>query len=241
MRCTGTGFSRIGERGTNEDSWTFANLPSGCLAVVADGLGGQEGGEVASAIATDVMRRSLESSLESDGQVLASAVGEAHGSIRTEQTRRDLPEMMTTVVALLVQGDQAWWAHVGDSRCYLLREGALRLLTEDHTPLGEMVRTGRLQPGDLRHHPMRNMLSRCLGHPDEANLSVPTGTDTVQPGDRFLLCSDGLWEPVDEERMEATARDAATPEEWTGLLEEEVLRLGTPRQDNYTAVVVQME
>lgn len=209
-------------RENNEDT-AFAGRR---LATVADGIGGLPDGELASEIAIEHLRP-----LETAGteQELAAAVEAANDAIAATGA-----EMGTTVTAVLLTGTDLALVHVGDSRGYLLAGGAPGIvrLTRDDTLVQAMVDQGALTAEEARGHPRRSLITQALqGQPYRAaTASVP-----VEPGDRVLLCSDGLSDYVDDAEIDAVMRAAASPEECAREL---VARaLGVPTNDNVTAVV----
>ena len=186
-------------RDGNEDSY----LAIGPLAAVADGMGGHRAGEVASATAMDQLRTLGSGPWEDDraaSEALKRAVAEANRRIRDlAASDKALEGMGTTLTALLEDGDSVHLAHVGDSRAYLLRHGELSSLTEDHTLVQELVRQGRLRPEDAERHPQRSIITRALGV--DSDVEIDTATYKIVPGDRLLLCTDGLSGVVDQTRI----------------------------------------
>ena len=172
-------------RKRNEDSFLVREP----LFAVADGMGGALGGNVASAMSVEALGRA---DIETQGtKALIAAIHEANRAVlERSDAERDLHGMGTTVTALFVEGGKGHVAHVGDSRAYLLRDGALQQLTEDHTVVQELVRQGRLSPEDAQHHPQRSILMRALGV--EEDVDVDELTLDLHVGDRLLVCSDGL-------------------------------------------------
>jgi serine/threonine protein phosphatase PrpC/CRP-like cAMP-binding protein len=197
-----TDIGRVREH--NEDS--FAVDAAAGLYVVADGMGGHAAGEVASALAIEVLtaavadardriarfrERATAAGAEAVREALCDAVSRANDAVYNA-AQRD-PEkrgMGTTLTALLLLGRRAFIAHVGDSRLYLLRNGELRQLTEDHTVLGELRRRGRIRPESLASVPNRNAVTRAVGVFE--TVDVDSAQFLAAPGDRFVLCSDGL-------------------------------------------------
>jgi serine/threonine protein phosphatase PrpC len=182
-------------RSGNEDSYFCGRT----VFAVADGLGGHQGGEVASAAAVeplaDLDGRDLATPAEA-AEALAGAIAEANSAI-LERAAADpsLWGMGTTVTAAAVAGDLLQLAHVGDSRAYLLRDGTLDQRTTDHTVVGELVRRGRLTPAQAAIHPERSILTRAVGLDPRIPVDTPDPID-LHPGDQILLCSDGLTEAV---------------------------------------------
>ncbi|MBN8452566.1 protein phosphatase 2C domain-containing protein [Accumulibacter sp.] len=192
-------------RCSNQDSLAFFSPAEaqqwhhrGVLAVLADGMGGHNAGEVASAMAVEALgRRYFASGAVDPGNALTTAMGDANQAIvQAAAADSALAGMGTTATALVVVGSRVLVAHVGDSRLYRCRDGRCRQLTVDHTVAAEMARNGLLSATQARHHPARNVLLLSLG--SERTLRVVTQAD-VPPviGESFVLCSDGLWESVD--------------------------------------------
>lgn len=186
-------------RHNNEDS-LFVDDQLGPL-IVADGMGGHQGGEVASALAVDVISSFLKERLPDEqgtdqvGELIVKAIQKAHEEICTRAA--DNPElngMGTTVVLALCQGEKVHVAHVGDSRAYLIRDNEVRQLTKDHSVVSEMLRSGQITPREARRHPLRNVITRSLGSPDSAGPDVQC--HNWEQGDYLLICSDGLTNMV---------------------------------------------
>ena len=202
MRLSSFAGTDVGRtRSGNEDSHFCGRT----VFAVADGLGGHQGGEVASAAAVEPLAaldgRDFADPAEA-AEALAGAIAEANSAI-LDQAAGDpaLWGMGTTVTAAAVTaGDQLQLAHVGDSRAYLLRDGALDQVTTDHTVVGELVRRGRLTPAQAAIHPERSILTRAVGLDPRIPVDTPDPVD-LRPGDQVLLCSDGLTEAVPDPRI----------------------------------------
>ena len=191
-------------RRSNEDSYV-ARAP---LFVVADGMGGAQAGEVASQTAIDVLRGGLPADGGSVEQRLRDVVQSANEKVYALSVSHvDYAGMGTTLTAAHVGEHDVTIVHVGDSRCYRLRDGALERLTVDHTLVEELVRQGRLAPEQVGDHPQRSIVTRVLG--PEAVVRADTHTYPARGGDVFLLCSDGLTTMIDEGAVAATLSDAA--------------------------------
>lgn len=233
----------------NEDS-LLIDLEHGVF-LVADGMGGHAAGEVASAMATSTVHAMLvgaadpeETRLvrdhESDDPAdvlrerLRYAMNQASIRIRREADER--PEtrgMGTTLVVLVIDADQAHLAHVGDSRAYLYRAGRLTRLTRDHTVVQQEIDAGRLTPELARLLPHKHILTQSVGF--HGPVEPDTTTRIVEPGDIFLLCSDGLTDPLDDEAVERIV--AATPLDMLPqVLVDAALEAGG--EDNVTVLVV---
>jgi len=193
MQLSAAARSDLGRRRpANEDIYALA--PELGLYLVADGMGGHRAGQVASGLAARAAvgtLRGLRPGPRSAVEKLRACVAAANAEIlASSRAKPELAGMGTTVVALLAEGDRVALAHVGDSRAYLLRGGAIRRLTDDHTLVGELVRRGEISERAADGHPQRHVLVRALGvrrhvEPDLLEL-------TPEPGDLFVLCSDGL-------------------------------------------------
>ncbi|MDH3517844.1 MAG: protein phosphatase 2C domain-containing protein [Acidimicrobiia bacterium] len=220
-------------RAINQDAVYPETAGSGegpLVVVVADGMGGHAAGEVASGIAVN---ETVKSDTDIEGRVVM-----ANLAILNEATRRpELAGMGTTVtLAELNPGRVATFGHVGDSRAYLLRGGTLRQLTEDHTLVNEYLQAGRIAPEDIATHPQRSMLTRAVGlSPD---VEVDVFEERLQPGDRILICSDGVSSMIDDSSIHEALR-ATTAEEAVWELVERANTAGG--HDNVTALVVDVK
>jgi serine/threonine protein phosphatase Stp1 len=218
-------------RDHNEDSFCTRELQG--LWAVADGMGGHEGGEWASAkLVEELDAIELSGSFdEACGQV-AEAIRRANRAILVEARNRGR-QMGSTIVVLLVQDETYAVIWVGDSRAYLLRDGDLRQLSSDHTQVQEMVDRGIMRPEDAIGHPMGHILSRAVGVRDDIKVDQVSGE--VFPGDVFLLCSDGLHGYVEESDI-ARLLARGSPERASEELVELTLQNGAP--DNVTVIAV---
>lgn len=180
----------------------------GVLAVVCDGMGGHEAGEIASRLATETIIRRFETDDGDALTLLTRAVQAANRAIfEAAERNKKLAGMGTTVTALLLRGGHAYGAHVGDSRTYLVRNGEIFAMTEDHSAVMELVRQGVISRQEARHHPDKNVISRALGSHRDVQVTGWPQPFALLPGDAFLLCSDGLYDLVDDDVLLATVRD----------------------------------
>jgi PPM family protein phosphatase len=166
------------------------------LFAIADGMGGAQAGELASRLAAATVGRA--ETTEGSGRERVVALIEAANRSVYERASGDqsVSGMGTTMTVALVEDDQVWVGHVGDSRAYLLRDGVLEQITEDHSLVAELVRSGRLTPDEAGQHPHRSVITRALG--TDADVAVDAIAVPTQPGDVFMLCSDGLSSMVDD-------------------------------------------
>jgi serine/threonine protein phosphatase PrpC len=180
------------------------------LAAVADGMGGHVGGEVASRLA-------IEAAVATDGDPVARVLAANAAVLGTARDRPRLTGMGTTLTLAIFSGDTVEIGHIGDSRAYRYREGVLDQLTRDHSLVAEMVASGELRPEEAAAHPFRSVITRALG------LESAVAVDLVQrdalPGDRFLLCSDGLTTMLDPPRIAALLAGGDGPAVATALVE----------------------
>jgi serine/threonine protein phosphatase PrpC len=191
-------FSSAGGRLHNEDRVGIAERKNSVLLVVADGLGGHSGGELAAQTAVETVLRLFngirQPTLADPFAFLALTMLKAHGSVVARARAHAPPlEARTTCVLCLVQSGYAYWAHVGDSRLYHFRGTQLVKRTEDHSTIEELRRDGVITEDEMAHHPRKSNLLRSLGGSGEPRISLGEEA-ALQPGDSILLCSDGLWE-----------------------------------------------
>jgi serine/threonine protein phosphatase PrpC len=216
----------------NEDS-AFAGRR---LLAVADGMGGHAAGEVASAAAIAALEPLDETGADDPEVALRDAMTGANRTLREMVAAdHDLDGMGTTCTAVLVDHEYAWLAHVGDSRAYLFREGVLQQITRDHTFVQQLVDEGRIRPEDASTHPQRNLITRVLDGRDEMQLDFDR-LDLV-PGDRLLLCSDGLSAVVTDASL-SEVLTTPTPDDAVRRLVDLALRGGAP--DNVTCIVADL-
>ncbi len=215
-------------RSNNEDAFLIDDQRA--LFAVADGMGGHRGGEVASHTAIEALRAAV-----ANGTPLHDAITRANAAVLTRAAGDDeLTGMGTTMTALIaVGGRQLLVGHVGDSRAYLLHEGTLRRATDDHSLVEELVREGRLTPEQAESHPQRAIVTRALGV--DEHVDVDLYTLDIEPGDRVLLCSDGLTTMVRERDIERLARTEPDPQH---LAEALVAAANAAGGDDNTTVVV---
>lgn len=232
-----TGVSKKGGRPVNEDAYGEAKANGILCAAVADGLGGHSGGEIASKLAVDTVLKEFVSSPAFSQEAIEGYIKAANEAIReTASTDPENVHMATTIVVLLKKGRRAVWANVGDSRLYRFRSGKLTEVTEDHSLAFIDFINGSIEYGDIRTSPDQNKLTNAMG----AALREISVSDivSVNPDTSFLLCTDGWWEYVTEEQMEATLRASRSPRAW--IKEMLTIHEGTAPEgnDNYTAVAV---
>jgi len=234
------------QRENNEDSFLYWEPASdeefrrkGRLAAIADGMGGHEGGQEASRMAVETVREVYDRALGDDPQAaLVEAFGTAHARIQDYAERHPaFHGMGTTCTALVIRDRQLYFAHVGDSRLYLVRGATILRLTRDHSYVGRLVESGIVRAEDAEKHPQRHILTAALGAGRDVAVDGPERAVALQDGDHLLLCTDGLWSVVTEDELE-TAVSANSPTECCAVLVELARQRGGP--DNITLQVLRV-
>ncbi|MCB9779017.1 MAG: Stp1/IreP family PP2C-type Ser/Thr phosphatase [Alphaproteobacteria bacterium] len=252
MRITSCGMTDVGVKRTNNEDNYLINEELN-LYVVCDGMGGHVGGEFASAIAVNTVEEVLTSmelrptelgvDAEEDGPVevtrekLRYAIRLA--GKRIFQKAQEEPEykgMGTTCLALLVDAGNAFIAHVGDSRGYVVREGRIEQLTEDHSLVNQHIKAGLLTPEQAKTHKLKNIITRSLGYMEDVEIDIQVRA--IRRGDRFVLCSDGLSNLVETAEIGESVLDYGPQEASRRLIESACERGG---DDNITVVVARVD
>lgn len=222
-------------RAVNQDDYYID--PGGRFFIVADGMGGHAGGQEASQIAIRQIQGYLNQCWEaphSSEVLLKEALERANeGIIEDQSLHPERADMGTTAVMVVFRHEQSWCAHVGDSRLYRLRQTQLEQLTADDTWIGQAILAGEMLPQQAKTHPWRHVLSKCLGRPDLEQASIQK--IDLEPGDRLLLCSDGLTEEVPDESICASLQTGSCEQAATDLVEKAKAAGGS---DNITVVIV---
>lgn len=226
-------------RTSNEDS--YAANAKNRVFLVADGMGGHAAGEIASQIAATTVEECIAARRNFNAEpedALRQAAQEANSRIyETQRKKPELAGMGSTLTVLSFRDRMYYIAHVGDSRAYLFRQGALDQLTRDHSLVWHLFESGVLKKEELSAHPQKNLITRSIGPHPQVEVDVERGE--LAEGDVFLLCSDGLTDVVSDESIRAILSDAAkTPQQLGELLVNAANRGGGP--DNITVVVVKL-
>jgi PPM family protein phosphatase len=242
MRFAVYQLSRKGGREKNEDRMGYCYTREAGLFILADGMGGHPEGEVAAQISLQTLAAQFQTTakpkLDDPLRFLNDAIMAAHHEMvryATEKALLDTPR--TTIVACLVQGDQAWWAHCGDSRLYLVRGGKLAARTRDHS-YSELQQALPASAG-LPERVNRNVLFTCLGSPGRPVVDA-AGPLKLVAGDRIMLCSDGLWGNLGDPEITQALAQTDIAKAVPGLVES-ALRQGGARCDNVTVLAVDFE
>ncbi len=234
--------SRRGGRQLNEDRMGYSYTRDSGILLLADGMGGHPEGEVAAQLTLEAMsamyRKQANPTIDDVAAFLTSAVMAAHRQIiryAIEKGMLDTPR--TTVVAAVVQNGTATWAHCGDSRLYLVRNGKLVVRTRDHSYL-EQPPKGHVATR-MSEHANRNILFTCLGSPAKPVLDM-AGPVTLQQGDKLMLCSDGLWGTLSDDEIVAQLSDGAVGETVPTMVDHALERAGAT-SDNVTVIAMEWE
>ncbi len=232
--------NRLGNRAVNQDRCLVINQTHKTLLVVADGMGGHERGELAAQTAVDSMGENFEQvrgRIDDPQRFLRMAIHNAHlDIIRAGRQQQPAVDPRTVCVACVVQDHQAWWAHVGDSRLYLLRDGVVAQRTRDHTPLEDLLKRGEINEDSARNHPLRNNVNRCLGGDTVPRISFACAD--LEKDDMLLLCSDGLWSALTEQQLTAL-HQSKNLEAGVNQLAEQAERASYPHSDNISLIALQ--
>lgn len=234
-------LSRIGGRKRNEDSCGYWTSEAGCCWVVSDGAGGHGGGDVASRLVVSTILERFSAHPEVSSEAVVGLLEAAHAAVmKGKASPSPGTDMHATCVLLLIDRAQGVvvWGHAGDSRAYLFRHGQLAYQTRDHSLVQSMIDAGYGSADLIRTHPQRSLLTSAIGNAGELVISVSGEPVPAEPGDVFLLCSDGWWEYVDEARMQQTLAEASTPAVWIETMAAAVARAAGEDNDNYTAIGV---
>ncbi len=225
-------------RSANQDAYYVD--PDGRFFIVADGMGGHAGGEEASRIAIETAHSYLNQHWDSEPDtknLLVQALIAANEAIIADQEQNpQRSDMGTTIVLILFRDDLVWSAHVGDSRLYRLRDGKLDAITEDDTWVARAMKLGQLNAEEAKVHPLRHVLSHCLGRRDLRQVNVQT--QDINSGDRVLLCSDGLTEEVPHDEIAQIMQSESLEAAVTALVEAAKQHGGS---DNITVVIGAIE
>ncbi len=244
MRFSVYQVSRKGGRAINQDRMGYCYTRHAGFFAVADGLGGHPQGEVASQLALQTLAARFQAEalprLAEPAAFLQGAIQASHERLLRYAADQGLPETpRTTVVAFVLQGNAVHWAHCGDSRLYVVRDGIVVARTRDHSYSELESVLARWVPMGSRPRRNRSVLFTCLGSPSKP-LIDGAGPLALLPGDRILICSDGLWSVLPEEALVEGLSHPAIADAVPELIEQ-ALRLGGPRSDNVTALAVEWE
>jgi len=229
------------QRQDNQDNMSWLSLGGGELFIVADGMGGEVGGRTAADMAIAAIKESFEKGGLPVIQLLKTSIEEANRRIHAKGTSGDLKfhKMGTTVVVLFIKDDKAYIAHIGDSRIYRYRMGRLERLTKDHSQVQQLVDMGIIKPEEAEDHPDANVITRSLGSKPVVEVDIRPEPETILPGDKFLLCTDGLSSLVADREIQAILAEERPVHETCDLLIQTALNKGG--HDNVTVQLISFD
>lgn len=237
-------ISLLGDRQNNQDRSIILIGDSGSLLVVADGMGGHSDGAVAAETAVrsliDSFRHCPHPVDDAEG-FLEGVVNRAHSKV--VEVGADLEfehRPRTTVCVALIEEDRAHFAHVGDSRIYHLRDGDVLWRTRDHSHVEMLYQQGKISKEEMLTHPMRHFVEACLGGEPESPMMSISIDHELEIGDVLLLCSDGLWTPLDEPAMAQFLIEAEDPQDALEELAQAAVKACNPTADNTTATLLRV-
>ncbi len=235
--------SRLGNRPVNQDRIEVIESPAGVVLVLGDGLGGKPGGDLAAQTLVDAVSEELALNplpAEEPRAFLKELLRRAHYKILITGHEHKPPlQPGTTAVICLIQNGMAWWAHAGDSRLYLFRNGLPLYRTTDHSYVEQLYQEGRISLKKLQSHPMRNYVTQCLGlSVHDPKITTSRGV-AIKEGDVLLLCSDGFWDPLDDAQM-GPLLDQQKLNLALNDLAERAEAASYPKSDNATAVAIRV-
>lgn len=235
--------TRLGNRQQNQDRVAIFSREETVLMVLGDGLGGRPGGAFAAESLLTVAKAKFEQStlpLREPAAFMQDLLQTAHNVIVDGGQKQQPPlNPGTTAVLCLVQQGYAWWTHVGDSRLYLFRNGQIIERTRDHSVVENMRAGGQLAADESSTHPLRNVITRCLGMTANPPILTHSQKTALQENDILLLCSDGFWEPLGEQHIGKSLVHSALPDALSALADE-AERINTPQSDNLSAAVLKL-
>lgn len=229
-------YSNIGGREINEDFTGHADIMGGGLFVLADGLGGHHFGELASECVVNLLLEAAEPAPKDDlSDWLQQQIDTANEKLLDLQKEKR-SNMKSTIVTLAIQEDCASWAHVGDSRLYYFHQNCISAITEDHSVAYRKYKAGGISRAQIGQDADQSRLLRTLGNPERCQPDL--GSCDLEPGDAFLLCTDGAWEYLYDEEMLIDLLKADTAQEWIELLLLRVMGRIQPGNDNLSLIAV---
>jgi serine/threonine protein phosphatase PrpC len=236
-------ISLLGDRDENQDRAAIRTADGHVLLVVADGMGGHAGGALAAEVAVKSLCASFTGQWpQGDWQAfLRGALEAAHDAVVQVGEKEGINSRPRATCAIgLVSDGRAAWAHVGDSRIYLARGGAIVTRTRDHTPIEGLLQDGLISEEEVAGHPMRHYVEYCLGGIAERPLITISEPEPLAPGDLVLVCSDGLWSGVNDRDIGAGPDAETALADWLTRIASRAVRVGTPHSDNTTAVALRV-
>ena len=235
--------SRLGNRSINQDRLAALERDNTVMLVLGDGLGGRTGGGLAAQVLVDTVAKEFQSvklPIPEPKEFLTSSLHRAHFAVIDEGKKQEPPlNPGTTAVLCLIQEGQAWWAHVGDSRLYLFRGSVPIYRTKDHSYVEKLYQKGEISHDKRASHPLRNYMTRCIGLSEGVPEVTVSNAVALHAGDVLMLCSDGLWEPLEEMEIGSKIMDGRI-EDALDLLAQQAEEKTYPNSDNTSGVAIQI-
>ena len=230
-------YTNAGSRELNEDSYGVQNAANKCVAVLCDGLGGHNCGEVASTTAVKNILEGLTTASEINADKIIEILRIVNeGIIEHQNQKPEFNGMRTTAVGCVIENNMLQYFNSGDSRFYYFTNGSLYTVSKDHSVSQMSVEMGEMSFSDIRSDNDRNKLLKVLGNSSNGEVGTAYKPIEIKSGDAFLLCSDGFWEYVLEGEMEIDLSKSATAKEWIEFMLVRLLLRYTNDNDNYTVI-----
>lgn len=242
MRYTIGKANRLGNRYSNQDRFAVIERPNSVLLVLADGMGGHQGGNLAADTVVLKITENFTATphpIPNPRDFFTTAFINAHQAVLELGAKFSPPiQPRSTVVACLIQDNAVWHAHLGDSRFYLFRYAKVVIRTQDHSVVEQLIQQGKLKEKQRLSHPARNQVTRCVGGTTEAR-TISIGEKTgLEPNDVVLLCSDGLWGAIDDDRTGVTLCDDSDIARAVDTICHQAEMDSYPKSDNVSAVAL---
>lgn len=230
--------SNKGDKDNNEDFIETFNISDTHICILADGLGGFNGGEIASKLVVKTIVSSLKENFTFSSTCLINAICSANEKLIQQQKNNiDNPNMSSTIVALMIHDNKAIVAHAGDSRLYHFRDNIIKFITKDHSLCQLLVDSNQLDFEDIPTHIDKNKITKALGQSTSIDLSINEIEINLKE-DSFLLCSDGVWENLNTNQLELNFCKSSTASEWLDNIEKTILSQASFNMDNYSMICI---
>lgn len=232
MKYSINAYSDIGGRNKNEDSYIICSSSEGILAVVADGLGGYDDGELASSMLVNSLKEEYARKPDFD---ISKAISIINDQIIDLQKNRK-SKMKTTVAVVRISSEYTLFAHVGDTRIYAFKDGKICFQSKDHSVSQMSVQVGEIAADQIRNHPDRNMLTRAIGGAETIKVEIEKVFNDFF--DAILICSDGFWEYILESEMCSALQNVTKADQWLTIMKDILSYRVSDKNDNNTAIMI---